>query len=331
MKYGARIFTKEAIDPQKWDDFIHHSSQGCLYVQYWYMELVSPEWQAVIVSDEKGWVAVMPLNMLRKKGFTFSVQPILSQYWGIYYNADDFGGNYEKYSFIRSLTTEILKVLPRSDYFQYSFAPEWEYALPFYWKNYSLHFRYTYWLELCPQEEVLWKKMDSPLQRQIKKALKSELRVEKSNDTGILISLLSKNVSGGKDLIGTSNKKEVLEILKKIAEKLIEKQCGFLYITKDTQQNILSAGLYGYYQKKCIYLAGALEPESANSGAMALMMWTAVRESANQHYSVFDFEGSMIENVERFFRKFGAYPVVYPEIIYNNLPFYIRWITKLKS
>lgn len=331
MKYEALIFARQSIDPHKWDDFIHGSSQGCLYVLCHYMDIISPDWQAVIVSDEKGWVAVMPFNIQRKKGFIFSIQPILSQYWGIYYNSAVFSGNYEKYSFIRSVTLEILNTLPSVDYFQYSFSPECDYTLPFHWKKYSLYFRYTYYLDLSPDEEKMWKNLDSPLQRQIKKALKNEISAEKTTDYSFLLSLMNKNVTGGKDIVGTSNKKKVLETLKEIAEKLIETQSGFLYLCKDRQQNVISAGLFGYYQNKCIYLAGAFEPDTTNSGAMSLMMWTAIREAASHDRLLFDFEGSMIENVERFFRKFGAYPVRYPEIIYNNLPFYIKWITKLKS
>jgi len=50
---------------------------------------------------------------------------------------------------------------------------------------------------------------------------------------------------------------------------------------------------------------GGGAPDLRNSGATSLCMWEAIQFAATVTKS-FDFEGSMLETVERFFRAFGA-------------------------
>lgn len=55
---------------------------------------------------------------------------------------------------------------------------------------------------------------------------------------------------------------------------------------------------------------GGGDPALRNSGATSLCMWEAIRFAATVTKS-FDFEGSMIEPVERYFRAFGAIQTPY--------------------
>ena len=50
---------------------------------------------------------------------------------------------------------------------------------------------------------------------------------------------------------------------------------------------------------------GGGNPDLRNSGAQSLCMWEAIKFASSLNLS-FDFEGSMIEPIERFFRNFGA-------------------------
>jgi hypothetical protein len=53
------------------------------------------------------------------------------------------------------------------------------------------------------------------------------------------------------------------------------------------------------------YLLGGGHPELRSSGAGSLLMWEAIMR-ARAVTDVFDFEGSMLKPVERFFRAFGG-------------------------
>lgn len=65
---------------------------------------------------------------------------------------------------------------------------------------------------------------------------------------------------------------------------------------------------------------GGSDPDLRNSGANSLCMWEAIK-FASTATKAFDFEGSMIEPVERFFRAFGARQKPYFQISKINSPF----------
>ncbi len=58
------------------------------------------------------------------------------------------------------------------------------------------------------------------------------------------------------------------------------------------------------------YLLGGGDPELRTSGASSLLMWEAILR-AREVTDVFDFEGSMLKPVERFFRAFGGHQTPY--------------------
>ena len=66
------------------------------------------------------------------------------------------------------------------------------------------------------------------------------------------------------------------------------------------------AGVYLVSDSRSVYyLLGGSDPELRNSGATSLLMWEAIRWASEQGKQ-FDFEGSIVEPIERFVRSFGA-------------------------
>jgi lipid II:glycine glycyltransferase (peptidoglycan interpeptide bridge formation enzyme) len=69
------------------------------------------------------------------------------------------------------------------------------------------------------------------------------------------------------------------------------------------------------------FLAGGSDPELRTSGAAPLVVWHLIRFAA-QRTNRFDFEGSVIEPVEHFFRGFGGKLVPVHRIM--KFPFWLR-------
>jgi hypothetical protein len=63
-------------------------------------------------------------------------------------------------------------------------------------------------------------------------------------------------------------------------------------------------------RRTAYYLMGGGDPKLRTSGASSLLLWEAIRRT-RPVVSVFDFEGSMLRPVERFFRAFGGRQVPY--------------------
>ncbi|RMG75312.1 MAG: GNAT family N-acetyltransferase, partial [Bacteroidetes bacterium] len=94
---------------------------------------------------------------------------------------------------------------------------------------------------------------------------------------------------------------------------------------------LMAAALFATYQDRTLYLMGAYHPDQGRSGAMPALMWDAMARAQREGSRLFDFEGSMIEGVAQFFRKFGAHPVPYLQIRKNQLPLLVRWMQELRT
>jgi hypothetical protein len=72
----------------------------------------------------------------------------------------------------------------------------------------------------------------------------------------------------------------------------------------DDQGNAHAATLLVFDERSAHYLLGGADPRHRGSGAASLLVWDAIQFAAG-HSKLFDFEGSMVEGIARFFRGFG--------------------------
>ena len=77
-------------------------------------------------------------------------------------------------------------------------------------------------------------------------------------------------------------------------------------------------------KRSAYYLMGGGDPALRNSGATALVLWSAIQFAASVA-PAFDFEGSMLEPVERFVRAFGARPESYSALERITSPSYLMY------
>ena len=61
------------IDKQKWDSAIENARNGLVYVLSWFLDIVSPDWDALVYGD---YEVVMPLTYRNKLGVKYLYQPV---------------------------------------------------------------------------------------------------------------------------------------------------------------------------------------------------------------------------------------------------------------
>jgi hypothetical protein len=83
-----------------------------------------------------------------------------------------------------------------------------------------------------------------------------------------------------------------------------------IFFAEDSAGRIHAAVYILWDEEYAYYLMGGEDPELRNSEASSLLMWEAI-QFASGFTKKFDFEGSMIEPIERFFRGFGPRQVPY--------------------
>ncbi|MFH1005014.1 MAG: hypothetical protein V1781_05925 [Bacteroidota bacterium] len=69
------------INKKTWDECIEHSQNSLIYAYSWYLDIVCPNWEALVEGD---YESVMPLTWEKKYGIRYLFQPYFTQQLGIF-------------------------------------------------------------------------------------------------------------------------------------------------------------------------------------------------------------------------------------------------------
>ncbi len=182
----------------------------------------------------------------------------------------------------------------------------------FYWKKFSVNTRYTYHLDLSPTEEELYANISSEKRKSLKRAEKDQLSTVLCTDYDEIKKLVTKTFDRKQKKINEA-------LLDKILTKFAEPQNCFAFITKDGTKPIACAFcVYDLYC--CYYLFGGYDPQNRHHGAGVSSMWNCILYAKRKGIKTFDFEGSMLPEVEKYFREFGGALIPYYTIQKASLP-----------
>ena len=74
------------IDRDQWNECIDKSINGLIYAHDWYLDIVSPGWEALILGE---YDAVFPLPFLKKYGIPYLSHPFFAQQLGVFYKKEN--------------------------------------------------------------------------------------------------------------------------------------------------------------------------------------------------------------------------------------------------
>jgi hypothetical protein len=293
------------IDRVKWDECISRSPNGLIYAYSFYLDAMSHHWDALILND---YEAVMPLTWNRKMGIAYLYQPFFSASLGI------FGNN---------ITATLVK------YFLDNIPEKYK-----YWDIYLNHgnlFKVTgfefiertnYVLPLSQRFDKISKLFSQNHKRNIAKAERIGLHLEKNIDVKKIIQLAkiqSRNFSPVNDTDYNN--------FNKLYKLLYSKDKARNYCVFNTAGQLLSACILFLSHKRIYYILAANHQESKSSGSSHFLINELVKEFAGQDV-LFDFEGSDIKSIAKFYAGFGAVEEKYPALKLNKLPAVLKLFKK---
>lgn len=171
-------------------------------------------------------------------------------------------------------------------------------CLPFYWRGWKVVPHYTYRIDLAQDEDTILAAMSMQQRNHIKKARKDGVGVEEVPDTGDLRSLVLKTFARQDKAFSHSNMDDILV-------GYPPGRNSYCYITR--HQELPIAGVYVVHDSRTAYnLMTGYDDARAHHGAGVLAMWHAILKAKELGLEVFDFEGSVIPPIERYFRGFGG-------------------------
>jgi lipid II:glycine glycyltransferase (peptidoglycan interpeptide bridge formation enzyme) len=292
-------------DDHKMTTYEHYS----LFGEAWWLDAVAGahQWDEVRVESGGRLQARLPFVPKSKFGIRMLGMPPLTQCLGPWIAQGD--GKYAtELAREQELVEALLAQLPKHDIFRQNFHHAITNWLPWYWQDYRQTTRYTYVLANLSDQEQVWQEMQSNIRREIRKA-EDRHKLEVRHDLGVdvLIQTCQKTF----ERQGIAGPSEV--IIRRIVEACQARNCGQAFFAVDEMKQVHAALFTVWDERTTYYLLGGGDPELRNSGAHSLLMWKAIQHATTVSKS-FDFEGSMIQPVERFFRAFGARQIPYHHV-----------------
>lgn len=292
------------IDRERWDECIRKSFNGIIYGYSWYLDVVCPNWEALIEDDYK---SVMPLTAGKKMGLRYLYPPFFVQQLGVFS--------------VNKLTAEdvlsFLKAVPSE--FKYA-----EINLNTFNKVVGNDFDFrpnlTHELDLIESHEVLRKSYSDNTKRNVKKSEQQKLTVIANPSREEIITLF--RTGRGEDVKVLQEPQ--YDILRKLLQALDARGRLHTRGVVDEQGNLLAGAFFTDANGKVIFLFSGLSEKGKELGAMFFLIDHFISENANKNL-VLDFEGSNDPQLARFYRGFGAKECVYLQVRFNHLPWYIRW------
>ena len=276
-----------------------------VFHQPWWLDAVTNEnWDVAIASENGKMLAVLPYVLSKKFGATIIRQPILNQFSGPFYffekdNLQDF------YSTENTVQKTLIEQLPKFDLFEQNFSTKIKNWLPFYWNGFEQTVRYTYVLDKQKSKENCWNDLSESIKRNIKNGEKN-LRIVESQDFDLMYDLVKKTQQR-QNIKSELSKIHFIEIFSTAFQK---NQCKFLFAEHLETKKIVAGAVFIFDKNSVYYLMSGLDESLKINYAIATLLWNGVQFSRTINCD-FDFEGSMMQNIEKFFRHFGAEQKIY--------------------
>ena len=183
---------------------------------------------------------------------------------------------------------------------------------PFIWNKFKVVPGFTYILDLSMHIDEIWKRMSNERRKNIKKGIKDNLITKKIDDFEVVRSLVLMTYS--------RQEKKINEFyLNKVLFEFANKNNSYAYATYKGDEAIASTFCI-YDTKSAYYLMGGYNYKNKHNGAGAMSIWESIKYAKIKGMKFFDFEGSMNQNIERYFRGFGGQLIPYFSVNKAKLP-----------
>ncbi|MBC5994927.1 GNAT family N-acetyltransferase [Pontibacter cellulosilyticus] len=305
------------IDKSQWDVLIEKSEQGQVYALSWYLDVVAPNWEAVVELNKAGkYKTVMPIPWRTKLGIRYVLQPLFCQQLGIYSLKESIvAATYQKFW---------AEVQQRFRYVVgYQFNTDNQ--LP---PQLEQEYTYTLYLDLNKPYQEIKQHYTRDRKLNLKRSQNAGLLLHQSNNLEPLIQFF-KDETADKIYGGVSEKAYML--LRQLYEALQERGLAQLYYTVDAGGRENAGCLFTVWRNRIVYIFNAAPSHGRKQNGRTLILDHIIQKYATQKF-ILDFESpdDREPDIVHFYRSFGSQTMLIPVLKYNRLPKSIKWIRELR-
>ena len=275
--------THDRIDKTRWDECIEHSVNGNVYAWSWYLDVVSPGWEALVEIVDGNYLTIMPITRKRKFFIDYLCQPFFVQQLGVF----------SRQPITEETTMSFLKAIP-SKYRLVEIRLNEQNPLPEDCKGIGWHRNHL--LELNKDYDTIISDYHENTRRNLKKSLKYGLELVKGAEIQKIIALFRENRGATISHWGDAEYDRLI----RLTNLAVTSSNAFVYgIKKSEKEEVICGALFMKSHQRITFLFSGNTDEGKDSQAMTFLIDQVVREYAGQNY-FFDFEGSDDEKLARF-------------------------------
>jgi len=270
-----------------------------VFEQPWWLDAVAPgAWTAATVQRDGQVVARLPFVRSHRFGLDLITQPGLTQTLGPWL-APSAGRYANRLDSEKKLLTALIEELPRFDHFRMNFSPSLTNWLPFYWAGFQASVRYTYRIDDLSDLDRVRGGFQEHVRRGIRKA-EASLAVDPDFPLEKLIELDARTYARQ-----GHRPPQSADFISRLDAACSARGARRILGAVDSR-GAAHAALFVVWDEHALYaILNARDPAREAFGANTLLYWEAIRLAAEVS-AAFDFEGSMIQPIEHFFRGFGG-------------------------
>lgn len=260
------------IDFRRWDETVASAMNTLPYAFSWYLDAVSPQWEALIFAD---YSYVMPLPVKRKYGVKYVIQPRWTQQLGVFS--------------VQPVSSDTIRAFLRK--------------IPYLSYDFNLNFGNVFGrplpngiISLQQSYDEMFRHFSQNTRRNIAKAARNGLQIQ-SVDYQVLVDFW-RSENGDKP-------HELADKLSPLCAAAAEHRVGHFYGVYTADNELVATLMTLETAQRIVYLV----PTSNRRGRALCAMFFLVNELLKQHAGtarLFDCEGSCIPGVARFYAGFGA-------------------------
>lgn len=258
----------------------------------------------------------------RLKGLSTIADPPFTPHVALFVE-QKFDSDVKRHKFEKDLADSLIEYLDRqaAKILHIHLPPDFSFIQPFIWAGFQVAPRFTYQIDLEQDTETLMANMSKEMRNLVRRFGDADYRkVDSVNAEEVSDAVVQTLMANGA--------KVSTEIIPSLIKKTMAS--GNAFVTCLESEDVgRSYALCAHDASTCYYLFGA-SPQGRRDGAAGrINLWNAILQAKEQGLSTFDFEGSMIPEIERFFRGFGGKLVSYQGI--SRMPEWVRLAAKISG
>lgn len=298
------------INKTKWDDCLQQAHNNLIYAQSYYLDIVSPGWDALVAND---YEFIMPLTHRKKMGIKYLAQPAFTQQLGIF--------SKEK-TILPSVINLFLEEASQRFHFAEINLNYGNSSSPIN-DSYKLQPKNNYVLSLSSAFAEQEKKFTDHFNKSLRRIKKFNLRyAEEANYTDI-ISIYWKQLTEKKATV----KKEDFLILQNLCHYLHHQKKLIVRKAFITPNQWMAACILFVADGRIYNMVSCLNNEGRLKEANYFLYYKIIEEFSEQE-KLLDLEGSDLKSVANFYQKMGPINQQYLYVKYNFLPGIIKLLKK---